>query len=307
MLYAAAYQRRRAVGQLIGGGPESGLYKSTNAGQTWTKLTKGLPSVEIGRIGLAANWRNPARSTRSSPRSSVREDSSDPMTRARRGPASGAAPRPWTRRQGRRTGGTPPAPCGPADPRRRSRQPTRRRSGGGRGGFNDDCYRGGDPGYYNEIYVDAHDPETIWSLQTNVDRSTDGGKTWSQVPMPGVHVDHHDIVFDPADKNHVLLANDGGLYETYDGMKTWRHFTNLPLSQFYRVATDNSRPFYNVCGGAQDNGSICGRPAPSIAPASAPATGTASAAATDSSRASTPKSPTSSTRSRRKARSIASI
>ena len=50
VLYAAAYQRRRAVGQLIGGGPESGLYKSTNAGQTWTKLTKGLPTVEIGRL-----------------------------------------------------------------------------------------------------------------------------------------------------------------------------------------------------------------------------------------------------------------
>ena len=52
VLYAAAYQRRRAVGQLIGGGPESGLYKSTNGGTTWTKLTKGLPAVDIGRIGI---------------------------------------------------------------------------------------------------------------------------------------------------------------------------------------------------------------------------------------------------------------
>jgi photosystem II stability/assembly factor-like uncharacterized protein len=259
VLYAAAYQRRRAVGQLIGGGPESGLYKSTNAGQTWTKLTKGLPSVEIGRIGLAANWRNPrtiyALVTAQLGQGGFFRSDDAGATWARIGRSTNAG------RGGRggAQGGPPPSPCGPADstpPRPSADAPAQ--GAGGRGGFNDDCYRGGDPGYYNEIYVDAHDPETIWSLQTNVDRSTDGGKTWSQVAMPGVHVDHHDIAFDPADKNHVLLANDGGLYETYDGMKTWRHFTNLPLSQFYRVATDNSRPFYHVCGGAQDNGSICG-------------------------------------------------
>src|ERR671913_126031 len=58
-LYAAAYQRRRAVGQLIGGGPESAIYKTTDGGAKWTKLTKGLPNVEIGRIGLGINWRNP--------------------------------------------------------------------------------------------------------------------------------------------------------------------------------------------------------------------------------------------------------
>jgi len=236
VIYAAALQRRRAVGQLIGGGPESGLYKSTNGGGTWTKLTKGLPSVEMGRIGLGINWRDPKIVYA--------------LVTAQKGEGgffrSNDAGATWTRigkqvQTGRRGG----APAGGEQPE-------------GRGAPADDWYRGGDPGYYNEIFVDAHDPETIWSTQTNIDRSTDGGKTWTQVPLPGVHVDHHDIVFDPADPKHDIIANDGGLYESWDGLRTFRHFTNLPLSQFYRVSTDNAKPFYHVCGGAQDNGSICG-------------------------------------------------
>src|SRR4029078_9633450 len=58
-LYVAVLQRRRAVGQLIGGGPESGLYKTTSGGASGTKLTNGLPTVEMGRIGLGINWRDP--------------------------------------------------------------------------------------------------------------------------------------------------------------------------------------------------------------------------------------------------------
>jgi photosystem II stability/assembly factor-like uncharacterized protein len=272
VLYAAAYQRRRAVGQLIGGGPESGLYKSTDGGAKWTKLTKGLPTVEIGRIGLAINWKNPntvyALVTAQLGQGGFfrSDDAGASWTRIGRtvqaaggrggGAAAGAG------RGGGREGGQPPAPpaaCGPITAAVAPPPAEPQGGGGGRGGgAADDCYRGGDPGYYNEIFVDGHDPETIWSPQTNFFRSTDGGKTWAMVPMQGVHVDHHEIVFDATDKNHILIGNDGGLYETYDGMKTWRHFTNLPLSQFYRVSTDNAKPFYNVCGGMQDNGSICG-------------------------------------------------
>ncbi len=265
VLYAAAYQRRRAVGQLVGGGPEGGLFKTIDGGAKWTKLTKGLPTVEIGRIGLAINWRNPK--------------TVYALVTAQRGQGgffrSDDAGATWTRigrmtipagRGGGGAGGRegapapqPPAACGPITAGAAAPPPPAAPQGGGRGqGPSDDCYRGGDPGYYNEIFVDAHDPETIWSPQTLMWRSTDGGKTWSSVPMEGVHVDHHDIVFDPSDRNHIIIGNDGGLYETYDGMKTWRHFTNLPLSQFYRISTDNAKPFYNVCGGMQDNGSICG-------------------------------------------------
>lgn len=52
-IYAAAYQRRRHMWTLINGGPESALYKSTDAGATWNKLRTGLPTTELGRIGIA--------------------------------------------------------------------------------------------------------------------------------------------------------------------------------------------------------------------------------------------------------------
>ncbi len=55
VLYVSMWQRRRATGQFVGGGPESGIFKSTNAGKTWTKLTNGLPKGDMGRINLAAD------------------------------------------------------------------------------------------------------------------------------------------------------------------------------------------------------------------------------------------------------------
>jgi photosystem II stability/assembly factor-like uncharacterized protein len=260
-IYVAMLQRRRAVGQLIGGGPESAIYKSTDGGAKFTRLTKGLPTVEMGRVGLAINPKNP--------------NTVYALVTAQKGQGgffrSDDAGASWTRvgRQvsegrgqffGEGSQPTPPptlAPCGPIGSAAPAPEPAP--APGGRGGRgNDDCFRGGDPGYYNEIFVDPDKGDTVYSTWTNISRTEDGGKTWKTVPLAGVHVDHHEIVWDPGDHRHMLIGNDGGLYETYDGMKTWRHFTNLPLSQFYRISTDNAKPFYNVCGGAQDNGTVCG-------------------------------------------------
>jgi len=207
-LYAAAYQRRRRNAMTIGGGPEAGIFRSTDAGATWERIENGLPTVDKGRIALGVDRRDPERVYALVV---ARGDEGGFFLSENSGDS-------WTRMSD---------------------------------------YSGGDPQYYGEIYVDPHRPDTIWNIESPIMRSTDKGATWERMEFD-MHVDHHEIVFDESDPMHMWVGNDGGLYETYDGGATWRHFTNLPLSQFYRVSADDARPFYTVCGGAQDNGTICG-------------------------------------------------
>src|SRR6185503_2878863 len=88
--------------------------------------------------------------------------------------------------------------------------------------------------------------------------SDDGGRTLGSLGSRYMHVDNHHIWVDPANRNHYLVANDGGLYQSWDRADTWVFFPNMPLTQFYDVDVDNDLPFYNVMGGTQDNYSLRG-------------------------------------------------
>jgi len=115
-------------------------------------------------------------------------------------------------------------------------------------------YHPNDPQYYGELFADPHRPGRVCAVDTNLHCSTDNGVTWEPFPLRGVHVDHHEVVFDPVDPDYMMLGNDGGLYESFDAGVTWRHFANLPVAQPYRVGISTEEPFYWLFGGTQDNG-----------------------------------------------------
>lgn len=140
---------------------------------------------------------------------------------------------------------------------------------GGKGGFFRSTNRGaswtmrGDymtssPQYYNEIICDPKDVNRVYAMDTWMHVTDNGGKSFHRVGEHWKHVDNHALYIDPHDTRYMLAGCDGGLYETYDRGKTWHFKANLPITQFYRVAVDNARPFFHVYGGTQDNNTLGG-------------------------------------------------
>ena len=112
--------------------------------------------------------------------------------------------------------------------------------------------------YYSEIYCDPVNPDKVYSMETISKYTLDGGKTWKSLGNNKRHVDDHAFWIDPDNTDHFMIGGDGGVYESYDGGKTYIFKTTLPVTQFYRVSVDNTEPFYWIYGGTQDNNSLGG-------------------------------------------------
>ncbi len=112
--------------------------------------------------------------------------------------------------------------------------------------------------YYQEIFCDPKDVNKVFYMDFWVMVSTDGGKTFKKIGEKYKHVDNHALWIDTDDTQHLIVGCDGGVYETYDFGLNWQFKANLPITQFYKVEVDNSKPFYYVYGGTQDNQSLGG-------------------------------------------------
>jgi len=214
-VYAAMWERLRTAYSFQGTGPGSGLYRSTDSGATWTKLTNGIPPPPLGRIGISVSKSNPKvvvaviDSQRGGGGQVSSERSKDGgVFRTEDGGES------WSR-------------VNPTVPR----------------GF-----------YFGQIRLDPQDDKKVFLLGTGASTSTDGGKTFRAGYARNVHADIHAFWVDPTNGEHAILGCDGGVYQTYDGGRNWDHVNNFPMAQFYDITADMRQPFH-VYGGLQDNGS----------------------------------------------------
>ncbi len=202
-LYAASWDRERTPWSYMQSGNGSGIYKTTNGGNSWLKLTRGLPSGAIGRIGLTIFPKNPQ---------ILYAIISD-----------------GTHRRGR------------FDNTNISNVFRTDNGGGTWRQVSPDGEIIGGGSYYGQIRVDPNDEDRIYVISRSIQESTDGGKSWGLGFM--YESDYHALWIDPRDTDHVLLGNDHGLAITFDNGKNWYHPDNLPLAQLYSIGVDMEYPY----------------------------------------------------------------
>jgi len=234
VLFASSYQRLRGPWFLNSGGPGSILWKTTDAGKTWTEIKGGgFPETNRGRINIAIS--------RSEPNvvyALVEADSMRGKDHKVLAPASDSV-----------------GPKVKAPVKQRLLSGLYRSEDGGKTWrwMNDSDVR---PFYYSQVRVDPTMPNRVYWSSTPVNFSDDGGKTVRNATI-GIHVDHHAMWIDPNDGEHFVVGDDGGVSQTWDRGGNFEFLNKIVIGQFYEVSYDFGIP-YRVCGGLQDNGSWCG-------------------------------------------------
>ncbi len=198
-------------------GTKGGLFKSTDGGETWKPLTKGLPEgvVQI-QVALAASDPNRLYATLA--------------TSAEGGYGSGAglgvyrsddAGESWYKATD--------------DPR-----PALRIGGGD----------------LPIAKVDPKNPDVVYSASIVTERSMDGGKTWMSLRGAPGGDDYQNLWINPENPNIILLVSDQGALVSVNRGETWSSWYNQPTAQLYHVAVTHTFP-YQVCAGQQESGSVC--------------------------------------------------
>ncbi|HVZ48601.1 MAG TPA: hypothetical protein VG916_07440, partial [Gemmatimonadaceae bacterium] len=220
VVWMAAWERLRTPYSLKSGGPGSGLWKSTDAGATWTEVKGGgFPAGTKGRIRVALAPSNP--------------DIMYAMVEA-----------------------ADPSPDGSYTPSRDPKASGLYRSADGGKTWTQQNNINTRPFYYSNIAVDPKNPDRVYFSSTQLQFSDDGGKT-AKPAAQNVHVDDHSIWIDPNDGQRIAIVDDGGIAISMDRGGNFIQGQNIPVGQYYEVAYDMQVP-YNICGGAQDNGVWCG-------------------------------------------------
>ena len=222
IIYASMWENNPGISGL-----NSGIYKSSDGGDTWKKLVDGLPyGNKMGRIGLAVSYSNPNKVY------ALIDNLSKNRSEAAEVYKTIDGGKLWKRTH------------------------------------NDELMIFPGIGwYFADIYVNPKDDEEIYSLGVRIAKSTDGGKTFSNLygtvkrmnnsDAKFLHLDHCELWINPKNPKHIALGNDGGLFVSYDKGESWMHYNNIPAGEFYDITISNEEP-YLIYGGTQDDATVYG-------------------------------------------------
>jgi photosystem II stability/assembly factor-like uncharacterized protein len=258
-------------GKLWSDSEDRGVYKTTDGGQSWTKILKGA-NLSTGCSMMSMNprdsksifagmwdFRRKGWTFRSGGENSTAASGSAFFHTTDGGTT-------WTELDEKSAKGLPPKPWGriavtvaPSNPDvvyaliESNRSALFRSDDGGKTWQERDrsnlmVWR---PFYFANLIVDPKDENKIYKPDLGLIMSNDGGKSFSGI-TGGAHGDFHDIWIDPDNTQHAIAGDDGGVWYSYDSGNTWWKAYNLPISQFYHVSVDENDP-YHVFGGLQDN------------------------------------------------------